>query len=174
MKTQFIQLIKPTTDIVEAFTKWDNDSKLRPLIRPNKNQADIENISHATIESFNKRLEHSLIYLIYLDYQLVGQMSFQTNFIHLYKNEPNTAWIGMGIGEAHARGLGVGTLALTFLEKKIKQQGMTRIELGVFSFNKPAHKLYKNCGYQEIGRTEDFTFWRGEMWSTIHMEKYLK
>ncbi len=173
MKIKFTQLITPTIEIVDTIIKWDNDPELRPLIRPNKNQNDINNQSHVTVNSLLKRLKYCSMYLMYLDEKLVGQMSFQIGFDHLYKNEPNTAWIGMGIGESHARGKGIGSKALVYLEEKIKQKGIHRIELGVFTFNKPAHNLYKTSGYQEIGRIDNFTYFQGKMWPTIHMEKYL-
>mgnify|MGYP000551154996 CR=1 FL=1 len=101
-------------------------------------------------------------------------MSFQIDFDHLFKKEPGTAWIGLGLGEASARGKGVGMLAMDYLEKQIHAQGLHRIELGVFAFNAPAIKLYKKLGYQEIGRIESFTYWQGKMWQNICMEKYLK
>lgn len=173
MKTKFIQLTTPTPEIVNAFNQWENDPVLKPLMRPNRTQADIDTQTLVTFDSLIKRLEHCITYLIYLENQLVGQMNFQTDFMHLYKNEPSTAWIGMGIGEIFGRNKGVGTKALAYLEKKIKSQGLNRIELGVFAFNKPALKLYKKNGYQEIGRIEEFTYWQDKMWTSIHMEKYL-
>lgn len=173
MKTKFIQLTTPTPEIATAFNKWENNPDLKPLMRPNRNQADINTQALVTVDSLTKRLEHCYTYLIYLEDQLVGQMNFQIDFKHLYKNEPSTAWIGMGIGEIFGRNKGVGTKALVYLEKQIKSQGLNRIELGVFSFNKPALKLYKNNGYQEIGYIKEFTFWQGKMWTSIHMEKYL-
>ncbi|WP_369010066.1 GNAT family N-acetyltransferase [Alkalihalobacillus sp. TS-13] len=59
------------------------------------------------------------------------------------------------------------------LEEQIKLQGLKRIELGVFEFNKQAYKLYQKLGYQEIGRIKDFTYWNDKMWYDIRMEKYL-
>ncbi|WP_100402900.1 GNAT family N-acetyltransferase [Bacillus sp. FJAT-42315] len=55
----------------------------------------------------------------------------------------------------------------------VKKQGIKRIELGVFEFNKQAQKLYQKLGYKEIGRIENFTYWQGEMWTDIRMEKYV-
>jgi RimJ/RimL family protein N-acetyltransferase len=112
--------------------------------------------------------------LIYADGQLVGEMNFQIDPGHLFKKESGTAWIGIGIGDASARGKGVGTKAMQYLEKQIQVEGLKRIELGVFEFNTNAIKLYKNMGYQEIGRIDDFTCWQGRMWQDIRMEKYLK
>lgn len=62
---------------------------------------------------------------------------------------------------------------MQYLEEQIKEQGIKRIELGVFEFNKPAQSLYQKLGYKEISYIENFTFREGKMWSDIRMEKYL-
>ena len=62
---------------------------------------------------------------------------------------------------------------MRYLEGQIREQGLKRIELGVFEFNASAIKLYKKMGYQEIGRIDDFTYWHEKMWQDIRMEKYL-
>ena len=85
-----------------------------------------------------------------------------------------SAWIGISIGEASARGKGTGTQAMEYLEEQIKTQDLRRIELGVFEFNTNAMKLYEKMGYREIGRIEEFTYWQGKMWTDIRMEKRLK
>ncbi|MCF6288731.1 MAG: GNAT family N-acetyltransferase [Proteobacteria bacterium] len=174
MQTKFIQLITPTPEIAKAFNKWENDPVLIPLIRPNRNQAELAAQTSVTVATLTERLEHHFIYLIYLEEQLIGAMNFKIDFWYLYKKETGTAWIGMMIGEAFAREQGVGTKALVYLEKQIELQGLKRIELGVFACNTPALKLYKKGGYQEIGRIKKFTLWQGKMWSDIRMEKYLK
>lgn len=92
---------------------------------------------------------------------------------HLFTKEPGTAWISITIGEAHARGKGIGYQSLHYLEKQIIAHGLRRIELGVFEFNTPALSLYHKLGYREIGRIKDFTYWRDRMWQDIRMEKYL-
>ena len=63
---------------------------------------------------------------------------------------------------------------MEYLEAQVRDQGLKRIELGVFEFNSPAIGLYKKMGYKEIGRIKDFTFYQGEMWADIRMEKYLR
>ena len=60
---------------------------------------------------------------------------------------------------------------MQFLEEQIKLTGLKRIESGVFEFNSNAIRLYQKLGYQEIGRVEGFTFWQGQMWQDIRMEK---
>ena len=171
--TRFIPLTEPTPDIAEAFTRWENDPLLIPLSRPNQTKEDLERRESVTCDSLLQRLAHNHIYLIYYNEQLVGEMNYQVDPRHLFKKEPGTAWIGITIGEAHARGKGIGRLSLQHLEQQIRAHGLPRIELGVFAFNAPAHALYQKMGYKEIGRVEGFTYWQGQMWQDIRMEKYI-
>jgi RimJ/RimL family protein N-acetyltransferase len=170
---QFAPLVEPTRDIAEAFTRWENDPTLIPLSRPNRTKEDLEKRQVVTLDYMVQRLNHQHIYLIYLEAQLIGEMSYQVDPEHLFTKEPGTAWISITIGEAHARGKGIGYQSLHYLEKQIIARGLRRIELGVFEFNTPALSLYHKLGYREIGRIKDFTYWRDRMWQDIRMEKYL-
>jgi RimJ/RimL family protein N-acetyltransferase len=173
METSFERLETPTPEIVEHFNTWENDPLLVPLTRPNKDREALERQETVTDETLAKRLENHAVYLIRVDGTLVGEMNYQIDPDHLYKKEPGTAWIGITIGEAKARGKGLGALALAFLDGEIRRAGLLRIELGVFEFNLNAIKLYTRLGYKEIGRLDAFTYWDGRMWQDIRMEKYL-
>ena len=173
MDIRFKKLTEPTVEIAAFFETWENNSALIPFIRPNKDKEALEAREPVTREELKQRLEHHHIYLIYLDDQLVGEMDYQINPRHLYKKEPETAWIGITIGEERARGRGVGQRAMEHLERQIKLHGLRRIELGVFEFNKPAIRLYEKLGYKEIVRIDGFTYWQDKMWQDIRMEKYI-
>jgi RimJ/RimL family protein N-acetyltransferase len=173
MHVTFRQLTAPSLEVAEHFQKWENDPTLVPLIRPNKDKEALEARAVVTTKDLEHRLEHHHMYLIYLEDRLVGEMDYQIDPKHLFKKEPGTAWIGILIGEEIARGKGFGRLALEYLEEQIKLQGLTRIELGVFEFNEPAIRLYERSGYKEFARLENFTYWQGEMWQDVRMEKYL-
>jgi RimJ/RimL family protein N-acetyltransferase len=159
--------------MVERLNKWENDPDLIPFIRPGKSKEDLERKNVKTLEDLEKRLEYVQIYLIYLDNELIGVIEYQVDPRYLYKKEPGTAWIGINIGEASGRGKGIGYVAMKYLEEQIKKQGLKRIELGVFEFNKNAIRLYQKLGYKEIARINDFTYWQGKMWQDIRMEKYI-
>lgn len=173
MNIQFEKLTDPTIEIVEHLNKWENDPDLIPFIRPNNTRDDLEKRELLTIEDLKRRLEHNHTYLIYLDDQLIGEMDYQIDPKVLYKKESGTAWIGILIGEEVGRGQGIGYLAMKHLEQEVKLQGLRRIELGVFEFNKNAIKLYKKLGYKEIVRINDFTYWQDKLWQDIRMEKYI-
>jgi RimJ/RimL family protein N-acetyltransferase len=173
MSIEFKKLTEPTREIAEYFEKWETDPALVPLIRPNKDREALEARESVSVNELEERLEHDHIYLIYLKGRLIGEMDYQVDPRHLYKKEAGTAWIGIVIGEASARGQGVGARAMQFLEEQIREQGLRRIELGVFEFNTPAIRLYQKLGYQEFARLSNFTYWDGRMWQDIRMEKYL-
>ena len=173
MNMKFVKLTEPTSEFVEVMNRWENNPALIPLIRPNKNQSELDRREQVTLDGLKSRLESHPMYLIYLDDQLIGEMNFMVDPGHLYKKESGTAWIAITIGESLGRGKGVGYAAIQYLEEQIKEQGLKRIELGVFEFNTQAQKLYHKLGYKEIGRIENFTFWQGEMWTDIRMEKYV-
>lgn len=170
---KFEKLIKPTTETVECLNRWENDPALIPFIRPNNSQDDLERRKILTIKDLEQRLEHNHTYLIYLGDQLIGEMDYQIDPKVLYKKETGSAWIGIIIGEKIGRGQGIGYPAMRHLEAQIEAQGLNRIELGVFEFNKNAIKLYKKLGYKEIARISDFTYWQEKMWQDIRMEKYI-
>ncbi|MBT3338339.1 MAG: GNAT family N-acetyltransferase [Anaerolineae bacterium] len=174
MNIVFEKLNTPTPEIANILNKWANDPALIPVVRPNFSKEALESREVVTPDSLLKRLEYNQIYLIYLDGNLIGEVSFQIDPKQLYRKTPGSAWVGINIGEASARGKGVGTLAMRFLEKEIAELGLKRIELGVFEFNENAIKLYKKMGYKEIGRIDNFTYWDGKMWQDIRMEKKLK
>lgn len=173
MTTHIIKLTESSSSLVEAINRWENDPTLIPLIRPNRNKLDLERRGKITLDDLTKRLENHHMYLIYLNDQLVGEMNYMVDPNHLYKKEPGTAWIGITIGESEGRGKGIGYEAIQYLEEQIKKQGLKRIELGVFEFNKQAQKLYYKLGYKKIGSIDSFTYWQGKMWTDIRMEKYV-
>jgi RimJ/RimL family protein N-acetyltransferase len=174
LSINIIKLTIITPEIAASFNNWENDPALIPFIRPNQSQADLDKREAVTTETLQQRLEHDEIYLIYEGERLIGEMNYQVDPKHLFKKETGTAWIGINIGEESARGKGIGTVAMQFLEQQIRIERFKRIELGVFEFNTNAIELYQKLGYQEIGRIKDFTYWKGKLWQDIRMEKYLE
>jgi RimJ/RimL family protein N-acetyltransferase len=173
MNITYTKLTQPTTEFVQALNKWENDPALTHLMRPNQNQEDLEKESVVTLDVVKQRFAYNQLYLIYMDGQIIGEMSYQVDPRHLYKKETGTAWIGITIGEKSLQGKGIGFSAMQYLEEQIKQQGLKRMELGVFEFNTAAIKLYKRLGFQEIVRIDNFTYWQDKMWQDIRMGKYI-
>ncbi len=175
MQLRFEKLVSPTPEIAAVPHAWTNDPALVHLTRPSRDKADLEKAVPVTTSSLAERIARGLeIYLIYAEGQLVGEMNFIVDPPHLLKKESGSAWLAIGIGEASARGKGIGAQAMQYLEAQIRKQGLVRMELGVFEYNARAIRLYQKLGFREIGRIENFTYWDGKMWTDIRMEKILK
>ncbi|UOQ84413.1 GNAT family N-acetyltransferase [Gracilibacillus salinarum] len=173
MNIKIEKLEQPTASIVEVMNRWENDGQLIPLVRRNRNEEELNKREQVTIEKVKQRLEKQHVYLIYLEDQLVGEINYAVDPHYLYKHEQGSVMLGITIGESEARGKGVGYQAIRQIENEVRRHGLKRVELGVFAFNKHARKLYKKLGYEEIGFIDNFTFWQGEMWRDIRMEKYI-
>lgn len=173
MNIRFMELTKSTPALLETLNRWGNDLALKPLAQPNASKEGLEQHVILTEEDILYRLSYQHVFLMYANDQLIGEMGYMVDPEHLMKKVPGTAWLSITIGEPEFRGKGIGAAAFLYLEERIKEQGLTRMELGVFEFNTPAIKLYDRLGYEEIGRIEHFTYFEGEMWADIRMEKYL-
>ena len=120
MNITFTKLTNPAPEIAATLNRWANDPSLIKFIRPSRNKEELEKYVPVTVESLMERLEHVSTYLIHADGHLVGEINFQIDPDHLIKKETGTAWIGIVIGEESARGKGIGTQAMLYLEEKIQ------------------------------------------------------
>ena len=82
-----------------------------------------------------------------------------------------SATLGMFIGEAAARGRGLGAAALdALLEYGFGTLGLHSIWLSVWAGNVPALALYRRAGFREAGRRRDAWRWRGKLYALVYMD----
>jgi RimJ/RimL family protein N-acetyltransferase len=62
--------------------------------------------------------------------------------------------LGMGM-DSHYRGQGLGKRLIQFAIQFCRENKIEYIDLSVFAHNIPAIKLYKSCGFKQIGLIED-------------------
>ena len=168
------KLLEKITDAeLELLNKWDNDPELVPYIRYSPDKKTLEEKRLFTKEKFEEQQKDHYLYMVYLGTKAVGTFNFMIDPDVLFKKEPGTGWPGIVIGEKSAHGRGIGSKIMTFIEDELRKKDIRRIELGVFEYNEKAIRLYKKCGYKEIGKIPDFTFWDDKMWQDIRMEKYI-
>lgn len=163
--------------------RWLNDPEIRHLSSVFRSETDFTKVATAEeVASWdpnrvgdgepaeNPRIEKH-VWMLLLDGVPVGDGSVMFNPPHAMTKEPWTAWFGITIGEASARGRGFGRRFFTMLEEEAISRGATQGELGVFEFNDRAIRLYESLGYTKIGSRPEFTWWRGKMWADL---RYLK
>ena len=176
MDIKFEKLNCKNDEQLNILLKWECDKELNHFIIPNRDKN--KEIEYPTFEIFKKRFEENLIYtsgiyIIYDGIKPIGNFSLQADPEHLIKKVKGTAWLGLSIGEKEYWGTGAAAEAMAFFERESVSFGLKRVELGVFEFNIRAQKFYKKMGYEEIGRLKNFTFWNGQYWDDIRMEKSL-
>jgi RimJ/RimL family protein N-acetyltransferase len=123
------------------------------------------------IQDRSQKTEEALELMILLDGETVGHCDLKFNPPHCLTKEGKVGWIGITIGEASARGKGVGKQVLRHLEELAIAENATACEAGAFEFNGPSLALLRSQGYEQIGRIENFTYFRGKRWADIRFLK---
>lgn len=177
MNIEFELIENMTPEYVNCLVKWNNDSAIKHKTRLFKSEDEINKPFQAEDVNANADYLKNVFrkrYLIRLGSEIVGDVNFMMDPPMLHKKTPHSAWLGIVVGEASARGKGVGKAAMHFIEQEAIKQGAVRMELGVFEHNESAFEMYKKLGYKEIARIPGRTYWNGKMWHDVRMEKWFK
>lgn len=174
MQITFRELDRHTGADYNLLSKWDNDLTIRHLCQHFADEIAFHQLT--TPEAIKRQIESSNFkrFMVCVDEMAVGNTCFCLDFKECITKKPHTAWLGIIIGEASARGRGIGKIAMDHLEEAAKNAGAKRFELGVFEFNSVALNLYKKLGYKEIQRIPNFTYWDGRMWDDLRFLKEIK
>lgn len=79
-----------------------------------------------------------------------------------------SAELGIMIGEAHARGRGMGTEAVRLMcDIGFHMLGLNSIHLLTFGWNMAGQKAYVKAGFKEIGRRREARWFDGRYWDDI-------
>jgi len=156
----------------EALARWYADPAIKYAIRPNFQESFLPDPSAEELAEGYSRMA-KLAWFIYSDEVLVGEVTLDAHFHMLCRPIERTGWVSVIIGERDFWRQGIGSEAMHFLEDTARAMGLHRIELGVFSFNERAMRLYDKLGYTECGRTAHFTYKPDQWHDDIRMEKWL-
>ena len=81
-------------------------------------------------------------------------------------------FLGMGL-LAEFRGRGLGAQLLKAVMDHAKAFGLEKVELTVYTNNEQAIRLYKKCGFNEIGVVKHYRKLNGVYFDTLEMEAFL-
>lgn len=171
-----MKLEKIDKDLVKNFEKivnWYNDPDIKYFITPNRHESDIDEINLLDFMKRARNVKYKEFYFIIVDDVEIGIITVDFKFPFLSKIIDNTAWISICIGEKAYWGKGYSKEAMRLLEVLCAEEGSVRIELGVFGFNEKAKGLYESMGYEVIDSNDKFTFYDGQWYQDIRMEKWL-
>ncbi len=175
MKTEFRKINILSAEDFNLIAKWSNDIQNEKYIKVNFGEKPYEVYEGKSLrESFIMSKDVRYSFMILADGVRAGEISIIINPDHLAKNEEDTAWIGIQIGEEKYKGYGLGRKAMEFIEGYCRKIKISRIELGVFEYNERAIHLYESLGYEKFASFNDFTYCDGKWHTDIRMEKLLK
>lgn len=160
-------------EIIRCLVKWYNDKEIFPYLHPNFEEEEHIELTESDIKKTLIDMEGKTRYTIYDENKPIGELAIIDNFPYLYKSTPKSAWVSICVGDKDYWGKGVAKTAMKFLEDECKANGYSRIELGVFEHNVKARNLYIKLGYKEINIYPHFTYYNGEWYADIRMEKYI-
>lgn len=165
--------LKMTEALVGHLLEWYNDEEIYPFLHPNFEETEHQTMTADEIKSTMIGTPGKTRYIIYDGELPIGEVSIIDDFPYLSQKEPKSAWIAICVGNKSYWGKGVAQKAMAFLEDTCRSQGYKRIELGVFENNVKARRLYAKLGYKEINIYPKFTYYNGEWYDDIRMDKYL-
>jgi RimJ/RimL family protein N-acetyltransferase len=151
----------------------ETDPDIIHYYHPNFNQDEkMEFLSYDKSMKEYENQNTKKIYIVEHEGKRLGTFSVIKNFEYLVNKVENTAWISLAFKkEYHGDQLIKDSYFL--FEKRLKADGYSRIELGVFEFNTRARKFYKKIGYNQIACLKDFTYYNGRWWADYRYEKYI-
>lgn len=112
--------------------------------------------------------------MFYLVARVEGKVAGGASIYPKTDKRAHVAEFGIFICEGY-RNSGLGTAITEEFIEIAKKRGFEILQLSVFANNKRALKVYKKCGYKEIGRlSRDIKFPDGEYTDRILLELLLK
>jgi RimJ/RimL family protein N-acetyltransferase len=115
-------------------------------------------------EGISKRPDTAIFTIYELpDYRPIGNVD-----LHGIDRVNRSAELGIMIGEADARGRGLGTEAVRLMcDIGFHVLGLNSIWLVTFGWNVAGQKAYERAGFREIGRRREARWFDGRYWDDI-------
>jgi len=154
--------------LAEACSRWNKDSEFLRLLDANiANQVSAKKITEWIQQDFDKSPEPLYLFGIHTleGERLIGWMDLEgTLFPH------GEAFVGIGIGERDAWGMGYGTDAMkVILRYAFQELNLRRVALDTFEYNPRAIRSYEKAGFVYEGRARGYLCREGRRWDLIFM-----
>ncbi len=163
---KLVRLTAPRPDDKDIMAKWSQDAEYLRLLdydpaRPRPVELFAEDKEEQKKHEAN-RFEFRIRTLD--DDRLIGFVELVVTWNH------QTAWVGIGIGEADYRGKGYGSDALRVaVSYAFRELGLYRVSLGVFAYNQRAIRAYEKVGFVHEGALRGAIFRDGQHWDNLFM-----
>lgn len=153
---KLVRLAPIDADVQATFARWTNDAEYSRLLNmwpvrpvhpgywPAQDSADAWRLFEFALRTL-------------ADDTLIGMVELEVDWSN------QTAWLGIGIGDAAYRGKGYGTDAMHLaLNYAFYELNLYRVSLSVFSYNPRAIRVYEKVGFKHEGRMRSVLFRDGQ------------
>jgi diamine N-acetyltransferase len=150
-------------DLIPLYHAWITDISTNRFLLANAasmtQDAEVE-----WFEGISKRSDTAIFTIYELpDYRPIGNVD-----LHGIDRVNRSAELGIMIGEADARGRGLGTEAVRLMcDIGFHVLGLNSIWLVTFGWNVAGQKAYERAGFREIGRRREARWFDGRYWDDI-------
>jgi RimJ/RimL family protein N-acetyltransferase len=155
-------------DLLPTYTRWRNDfSVARTLDYPPGpfTAEEREAWFNQAASSVNPAVVRFTLYESAI-WQPIGLAN-----LHDIDFQHGTAGFGLMIGEADARGRGLGTEATQLmLDYAFAALGLHNVMLRVYAYNPAGLRAYQKAGFREFGRRSASRVFAGRRWDEVYME----
>ena len=152
-------------DLIPTYTRWRND----PLVARTMNYTG----GPVTLEertAWYERVSRDTASVRFTIYERQTWRAIGITNLHNIDLHHGTAEFGLMIGEADARGRGLGTestrLMLAYAFTSI---GLHNVMLRVYEYNHAGIRAYQKAGFREFGRRQQSRWFAGQRWDEVSM-----
>lgn len=152
-------------DLVPLYARWINDfATVRTLgLPPAPVSLEAEEAWFAAAATGTDRF--------FTIYERDGWRPIGTVDLRDVDHRHGTAALGILIGEADARGRGLGTEAVRLLlDYAFTALGLHNVMLEVYAYNRAGLRAYEKAGFREIGRRREARRHLGRAWDVVYMD----
>ncbi len=153
-------------ELVPWYHRWRNDFEVQRTFGDEPRPVTLEE-RHAWFE--RQAVGGDAVW--FTIYETATWRSIGTTDLFDLDQRHRSAAFGMLIGEAVARGRGLGTeTARLVLDYAFTALGLHSVHLETDEFNRAARRAYAKAGFREVGRRREATRFAGRWWDLILMD----
>lgn len=153
-------------DLIPTYTRWRND----PVVARTMNYTG----GPVTLKERTAWFERASRDTDPIRFTIFERQSWRaigiTN-LHDINLRHGTAEFGVMIGEADARGRGLGTeTSRLMLDYAFTSLGLHNVMLRVYEYNQAGIRAYQKAGFREFGRRQQSHSFAGQRWDEVYMQ----
>lgn len=153
-------------ELIPTYTRWRND----PVVARTMNYAAGPATSEERTAWF-ERATHDMSSIRFTIYERVSWRAIGITNLHDIDLYHGTAEFGLMIGEAGARGRGLGTEATCLMrDYAFNGLGLYNLMLRVYDYNHAGIRVYQKSGFLEFGRRWECHRIAGKRADEVHMQ----